>query len=611
MNFNGKVRKIMKVWKNLLKIFILLILTENTINAEYVKENGKIYFIDNNDNSKKELRDVDLKTFKIIEEDYDFAKDKNVIYYKSEKVKDVDVNSFKLESFLIAKDKDSVYFKTVDKLMKINNFSSEESEIFFQMFMPIIMKDKNGIYTLDSDMNGELTTKPLKIDGLDIKSLEILHENTVIYYLKDKNNVYYVDYKYIETNDNEADDNDRAMEVNVKKVIGADSDSFETIAFYGKDKDNMYIYGKKIENVNPKTFKGISNNWLVFKDDKGIYYVLREENKNSVKELIDADLNSFEEISENEYYRDKNSVYYFDEYDRKMTRIIGADPKSFKSISYTFGKDKNGVYKREKKLNGVDPNTFEEIDASYTRDKNNVYYEEEIMEGIDPRTFEKFVDYIQVKDKNGIYEFRKEGEKVIVKKIELPEYIDLKTLKPIENYFWYSKDKNNVYFNFQKIKGADIKTFEPVNYAIGKDKTGVYYTTQEVKGVDMNSFEPLENNFFKDKNNVYYENKKLENIRPETFEVINYSLVKQDGNMYYIVKEEESNLKFFPIEKNVDTDTFEVLDENYTKDKNNAYYKGEILKGADVKTFEKYYNKNDDGYKIQDKNRIYVKVSPK
>ena len=39
--------------------------------------------------------------------------------------------------------------------------------------------------------------------------------------------------------------------------------------------------------------------------------------------------------------------------------------------------------------------------------------------------------------------------------------------------FFMAKDKNNVYYDFQKIEGADIKTFEPEGFFIGKDKDTV------------------------------------------------------------------------------------------------------------------------------------------
>ncbi len=607
----------MKVRKNLLKILTLLILSGSIINAGYIKEKNTIYFTDETtEPEKKEIvKNVDFRTFKIFEEDDDFARDKNNIYYKNKKVENVDVNSFQVEDFYFAKDKNNTFYISNDGLMKIKGFRPEGSYAIVQLFVPALLINKYGIYMAKYE-NDEIVAKSIKPKEMDMDTLEVVatEESFAVFYLKDKNNVYFINYtageqKSIDNNIENEDDaeNDNVdFVIQIEKLAGADRDTFETVSVYGKDKNNLYFYNQKIKGINTKTFKLVGSGEFVVKDDKGVYYFVNRE----MKKLQNADFNTFEEVSKNEYYRDKNGVYYYDEYEGTMTKLKGADPKTFEGISYTLGKDKNAIYKKENRLSGIDPATFEEIDAAFTKDKNNIYYEDVPMKGIDPKTFEPFVNYTHVKDKNGIYHFYLFNDDLVVEKVELSPEIDLKTLQPFENYAEYSKDKNNVYYDFQKIEGADIKTFEPDGYSIGKDKKGVYYKTHKINGIDVNSTEVLENEFYKDKNNIYYRNKKLENFKPENFEVISSSLVGQNEDFYYFTEDENDNTKFFLLEnKNVDAETFEVLDEEYTKDKNNVYYKGKILKGADVKTFDIHYNKSDNGYKIKDKNKVYKIVN--
>ena len=607
----------MKVRKNLLKILTLLILSGSIINAGYIKEKNTIYFTDETtEPEKKEIvKNVDFKTFKIFEEDDDFARDKNNIYYKNKKVENVDVNSFQVEDFYFAKDKNNTFYISNDGLMKIKGFRPEGSYAIVQLFVPALLINKYGIYMAKYE-NDEIVAKSIKPKEMDMDTLEVvdLEESFAVFYLKDKNNVYFINYtageqksidNNIENEDDVENDNDDFV-IQIEKLAGADRDTFEIVSVYGKDKNNLYFYNQKIKGINTKTFKLVGSGEFVVKDDKGVYYFVNRE----MKKLQNADFNTFEEVSKNEYYRDKNGVYYYDEYEGTMIKLKGADPKTFEGISYTLGKDKNAIYKKENRLSGIDPATFEEIDAAFTKDKNNIYYEDVPMKGIDPKTFEPFVNYTHVKDKNGIYHFYLFNDDLVVEKVELSPEIDLKTLQPFENYAEYSKDKNNVYYDFQKIEGADIKTFEPEGFFIGKDKKGVYYKTHKINGIDVNSTEVLENEFYKDKNNIYYRNKKLENFKPENFEVISSSLVGQNEDFYYFTEDENDNTKFFLLEnKNVDAETFEVLDEEYTKDKNNVYYKGKILKGADVKTFDIHYNKNDNGYKIKDKNKVYKIVN--
>ena len=607
----------MKVRKNLLKILTLLILSGSIINAGYIKEKNTIYFTDETtEPERKEIvKNVDFRTFKIFEENDDFARDKNNIYYRNKKVENVDVNSFQVEGFYFAKDKNNTFYISNDGLMKIKGFRPEGSYAIVQLFVPALLINKYGIYMAKYE-NDEIVAKSIKPKEMDMDTLEVVasEESFAVFYLKDKNNVYFINYtageqksidNNIENEDDVENDNDD-FAIQIEKLARADRDTFETVSVYGKDKNNLYFYNQKIKGINTKTFKLVGSGEFVVKDDKGVYYFVNRE----MKKLQNADFNTFEEVSKNEYYRDKNGVYYYDEYEGTMTKLKGADPKTFEGISYTLGKDKNAIYKKENRLSGIDPATFEEIDAAFTKDKNNIYYEDVPMKGIDPKTFEPFVNYTHVKDKNGIHHFYQFNDDLVVEKVELSPEIDLKTLQSFENYAEYSKDKNNVYYDFQKIEGADIKTFEPDGYSIGKDKKGVYYKTHKINGIDVNSTEVLENEFYKDKNNIYYRNKKLENFKPENFEVISSSLVGQNEDFYYFTEDENDNTKFFLLEnKNVDAETFEVLDEEYTKDKNNVYYKGKILKGADVKTFDIHYNKSDNGYKIKDKNKVYKIVN--
>ena len=607
----------MKIRKNLLKILTLLILSGSIINAGYIKEKNTIYFTDETtEPERKEIvKNVDFRTFKIFEENDDFARDKNNIYYRNKKVENVDVNSFQVEGFYFAKDKNNTFYISNDGLMKIKGFRPEGSYAIVQLFVPALLINKYGIYMAKYETDG-IVAKSIKPEEMDMDTLEVLasEESFAVFYLKDKNNVYFINYtageqksidNNIENEDDVENDNDDFV-IQIEKLAGADRDTFEIVSVYGKDKNNLYFYNQKIKGINTKTFKLVGSGEFVVKDDKGVYYFVNRE----MKKLQNADSNTFEEVSKNEYYRDKNGVYYYDEYEGTMTKLKGADPKTFEGISYTLGKDKNAIYKKENRLSGIDPATFEEIDAAFTKDKKNMYYEDVPMKGIDPKTFEPFVNYTHVKDKNGIHHFYQFNDDLVVEKVELSPEIDLKTLQSFENYAEYSKDKNNVYYDFQKIEGADIKTFEPDGYSIGKDKTGVYYKTHKINGIDINSTEVLENEFYKDKNNIYYRNKKLENFKPENFEVISSSLVGQNEDFYYFTEDENNNTKFILLEnKNVDAETFEVLDEEYTKDKNNVYYKGKILKGADVKTFDIHYNKSDNGYKIKDKNKVYKIVN--
>ena len=135
----------MNIKRYLLKILILLVLVGSVANAGYFKEKNKIYFIDTiEDSEKKEVvKNIDFRTFKIFEENDNFAKDKDNVYYKNKKLENVDVNSFQIENPFIVKDKDNVFYITNNEIIKIKGFSPEKSKVIVQFYVPTILINKN------------------------------------------------------------------------------------------------------------------------------------------------------------------------------------------------------------------------------------------------------------------------------------------------------------------------------------------------------------------------------------------------------------------------------------------------------------------------------------
>ena len=149
-----------------------------------------------------------MKTFEAL--DYDFAKDKNSVFYKGKKLEKISSNNF-------------------------NYFGGG-------MSYDIILVDKNGAYKLLENENQKDKIKiiPLDSKNIDLKTLERI-ESPVdsSNYFKDKNGVYFLNgEKFV-------------------KINGADIDSFEVTMSgkYGKDRNNVYFEGKKMEGENPKKFE--------------------------------------------------------------------------------------------------------------------------------------------------------------------------------------------------------------------------------------------------------------------------------------------------------------------------------------------------------------------
>jgi len=121
---------------------------------------------------------------------------------------------------------------------------------------------------------------------------------------------------------------------------------------------------------------------------------LKAENEEKNYKLIplNFDSSSFKPVHKRSgYFKDKDGIYYFD-----YSNLETLDTK----------KNENIQNKLFFKIEGVDIPTFRELQFSYSKDKNKVYCKNKEVKGADAESFVIFYadDGIVVKDKNRIYE---------------------------------------------------------------------------------------------------------------------------------------------------------------------------------------------------------------
>ena len=133
-------------------------------------------------------------------------------------------------------------------------------------------------------------------------------------------------------------------------VVHADVQSFKDLGFgYAKDRHNVYINGRVLENVDPSTFrlKERSNHRHPGKDKeepsthKGYYKTTFNVYYGDKK--LDAMASSFVELGGG-YAKDSFNVYYCGE------KVKGAWASSFKYTGNGYGQDSFDAYYRGKKL---------------------------------------------------------------------------------------------------------------------------------------------------------------------------------------------------------------------------------------------------------------------
>ena len=587
--------------KNLLKILILFILAGSIANAEYLKENGEIYYKMPYYEIKSKVKDVDIESFEPLKEDRGligdyYAKDNKYVYFYGKKLKDVLPEGFETVKENYVKDSKNVY--------KI------EAEITDSI--PISSDNK-------------INTKKISLDGLDVKTFRALENGkdvTSIDYFVDKNNIYY------------------AYE-NLEKIQGADKNSFEVLGNYiAKDKNNVYYNGKKMENVDSKSFKNFGN--FIGKDKNRVFYITGNE------DIKDADAESFEIMGDTYYFRDKNNIFvikYSNDFPdgEGFIKLPNIDRNSFITLSEEFGKDKNGIYYIGEKINGINPNNIRVIEEmgqdNYILQSENNYYltfnsnsdlydrKNDKIEAkkinnlnIDFSTFKYFGILNYYKDKNSFY-YRSDND---LKKIK--SEIDVKSADKVLELNDFVKDKNNLYYfsngKINKINlniGVNSLVFFDNNSSSYssyiKDRNNVYFVDNKngkvkiVKNADKNTFQIVNGNYGVDRKNVYYNGEKLDSVGIEGLKIFDDNYLKDNKNVYKIYTTDDEKIKIRAIKNlNIDVASFEdIFKEAFYKDKNSVYYvdmtedKQELkkLEGADADTFE-------PGIFSKDKNSVYV-----
>lgn len=296
--------------------------------GEYKTEDGKLYHFHYPGvgvSVKREVKDVDLKTFKQINELYGI--DKNHAYRMGASLPHSDPKSFEIIDDIYSKDKNSVYWYA-DYIP-----NTDPSE--FQIIDKEYSKDNHSVFFRGKNL-----------PNADPKTFEYIYN----YYSKDKNNVFRND----------------------KIIPKADPKTFEKITFFmWKDKNNVFYFDSILPNADPKTMKKVAgyNSWLT---DKNAVY--------NMDNRIDVAPEDFE-VLYHCWGRSKTD-YYFNHIpmplDYATTEILTEENDPTKLTPYI--KDKNNVFYQDKKIEGADPKTFVATWSFRAYDANHKYREAEIIE---------------------------------------------------------------------------------------------------------------------------------------------------------------------------------------------------------------------------------------
>ena len=461
------------------KIVMLVFLVANLGMAEYIKKDNAVYYKDETEQAdERKVENADFKTFVKLNDVY--GKDGKSVFYFDKKLEGADVETFQVIGEVNGKDKKYIY--NYDEKMEVN---PKDFKLYKNKDKLLYFRNNGKLYIGGSFLEVEYVQ--------DLDSFEVIDEG----YSKDKYNIYFT------RND-------------VVKLEGADKDSFviqENENDFSYDKNSVYFMGKKINGISSSEFRIIDLNnrnesFYFLIDNKNLYKLITIFDEDSGKiaktklvtiENPKVDTKSFEVINKNfdTYYRDKNTVYYYDaDFGKELKKLEAADSNSFVSLESDFGKDNRNIYYNGNKLEGVNSDGFEILD------ENAIIF----------------------KNKNNVYFFKAKNEEKKYKLI--PLNFDSSSFKPVHKRSGYFKDKNGIYYFgysnlekldtektediqnelFFKIEGVDVPTFRELQFGYSKDRNRVYCKNKEVKGADPESFVIFyadEGVVVKDKNRTY------------------------------------------------------------------------------------------------------------
>ncbi len=308
-------------------------------------------------------------------------------------------------------------------------------------------------------------------------------------------------------------------------------------------------------------------------DGKEVTWNSWNEARGQMSFKVDADPKTFKSLK-GSYGRDSRHVFF------RGGIIDGADPNTIKILKDGYACDDKQAYYCGDALNGSDGKTFQSLGERYARDKFRVYFDGEAMENTDPVSFEVHTYYL-TEDKKDFYWLGKE--------LNVQDKTTFTVLGDKDSRCTrWAKDRYNGYFmeDGSVIRGIDYASFHPVAEEVhlysgcyAADKNKVYYRNKIVKGADPASFKEIDYLICQDINGVYKEDR--------ITQVKDYSLLKKivrDGHMY------TDNQYIYDVDFNIlpdaDLATFRYICNRWYRDKSHIWWNNQPLPDVvDIHTF--------------------------
>lgn len=343
-------------------------------------------------------------------------------------------------------------------------------------------------------------------------------------------------------------------------------------------------------------------------DGKKVTYYWWNEGSGHGSKVIDADPATFEDLGD-DYARDAHHAF------REGEIIEGADGATFRYLGKCYAVDANHVFCYDTIMSTADPKTFKVHSYYFTEDAKDYYWCGHAIHVADRNSFvflgniDDYLETTWAKDRINGYFLR--GSKPV----PLADYESFHSIEHNEvTSGAYAADKVNVYYKDRVVEGADPATFREVEFYVGQDKYRTYYEGNPMNVKDFSKLVHV--------GEMYTDGRQVYDYQMRVFKDADASTFRQLGRNWYVDRQHvwwRTNLV-----KEADVNTFEpvyccsfydgkldrlIADFNYGKDAYHVFYRDSIIVGSDPRTFEKIDFRDGNSWTVFDKKHIYEGVN--
>lgn len=249
-------------------------------------------------------------------------------------------------------------------------------------------------------------------------------------------------------------------------------------------------------------------------------------------------------------------------------------------------------------------------DFGFSIRDDKLWYRDQLVEGFDPKTFSVIDDYYAKDAKKVIfYQTYRDSRSYFLSKKH--EWLQMQEADPdsfVALSDGYGKDKSKAYFMGVSFPVRDLTSITVLNRRFIKDDKVAYIECEEIKGSQGKSFELIGSIYVKDAGQVYYyqlassgkPDIKPISQSPQNFRIIDHPYASDGKNVFYFGDKHPAR----------SPETFEIIGSGYTKDKEQVYFQLNIIKEADIKTFQLYAENQEftgEGAYARDSKHVYYK----